>query len=459
MRRSSPLPGPCVAKQATRGLRSGGFESLRSGMIRDESMRIAYFGPAPAPASGVQHVGWQLVGELARHAEVHLYLSADDEMTEAVRSLPAIASVSSEASRFEWDRWYSRTGSTAFITGQLARARSQHRVLQRLVRDHRQRPFDVVWQFSQTELFGLRRVQGTLPPIVVHPETHAAGELRWLWRERDLDVDRAMRVQRLAGAGIMAGRSAVQRLDTARVAGIIAPSRAFASELGRDYRIPPEKLAVVPNPVDLERFRPSGVVAAGPPIRLLFVSRLAVRKGLDLVVDLSRRLDDLAGEVTIELIGDRTLWSDYRPLLAGLNDRIATPVGHKTSEEMVAALRSADGLLQPSKYEPFGITVTEALASGVPVVASDVVGAAEGLPDDVCRVFPAGDARAFEREVRRLVSDVTEHRDDLRSACREAAERFGPVPVTETLLEALQDFARSPRGDRYATTARSYAAS
>ena len=74
-----------------------------------------------------------------------------------------------------------------------------------------------------------------------------------------------------------------------------------------------------------------------------------------------------------------------------------------TRRSLAAAYADADALIQPSKYEPFALTVGEALASGMPVVASDEVGAAEGIDPGCCTVFRSGDLDAFESAVRGLI--------------------------------------------------------
>ena len=74
-------------------------------------------------------------------------------------------------------------------------------------------------------------------------------------------------------------------------------------------------------------------------MRLLFVSRLAVRKGLDLVVGLSHRLSDLTGRVRIEIIGDKSLWSDYRALLSDLNPGVGVYRGELDATQPRRGLR------------------------------------------------------------------------------------------------------------------------
>jgi glycosyltransferase involved in cell wall biosynthesis len=158
-----------------------------------------------------------------------------------------------------------------------------------------------------------------------------------------------------------------------------------------------------------------------------------------MVVGLSQRLADLAGRVRIRVVGGPTLWSDYRCLLEDLDPRVAVYTGGVPPEGLPEVYRSAHGLIQPSHYEPFGLTVAEALATGLPVVVSDEVGAGEGVDPRCCRIFPAGDLSAFEAAVRKLVDDLAAGGGNgLSAVARDEAERlFSPDRIVGMLTRQL----------------------
>jgi glycosyltransferase involved in cell wall biosynthesis len=177
------------------------------------------------------------------------------------------------------------------------------------------------------------------------------------------------------------------------------------------------------------------------PITLLFASRMSVRKGVEMVVALSHRLSDLAGDVRIEAVGGETPWSRYAALLEGMNGNVAGYHGPVDSAGLADLYRRSEVLLQPSHYEPFALTVGEGLASGLPVVASDEVGAAENVDRRCCGVFPAGDLDAFEHEVRTLVSRLrTVERARIKALARAEAERlYAPGSVGAQLVAYLEE--------------------
>ena len=242
---------------------------------------------------------------------------------------------------------------------------------------------------------------------------------------------------------MLAIRARAQQRALGNARRVVAASELFAEELISDYAVGREEIRTVPNPVDLERFRRREVPPASDgPIRLLFVGMLSVRKGLEMVVELSHRLTDQSGHVTIELAGEPREWSDYSGLLDQLNPSVGRALGWVDPDQLPLLYSSADALVQPSHYEPFGIAVAEALASGVPVVVSDAVGAGEWVSGPACRTFRAGDVDDFEATVRTLIADSRSGREKLRDAARSSAEKaFAPATIGARLAAVLAEAA------------------
>jgi len=410
-------------------------------------LRIAFVTPEPIPNGGVPGAAVLIARGLAE-----LGHEVDCWTTMEQRIDPGWADVSGLTlhlveSPFRWGRWYTNSRVRPITTNLVllgSKAWATPALVRRLLAEHRRRPYDVVYRFSTLELVGFGRHLRRLPPLVVHPEVHAAGELRWLRNEEHLARRCHGVVQRSLVRTVLEVRSRRQRHDVQRVAGVIAPSHRFAELLAADYDVDPRHIAVVPNPIDVERFRPAPRPEGPRRVRLTYVGRAAVRKGIDALVELSHRLDDRAEEVEIQVIANASLWSDYRPLLADLNPRIATVLGPRFNQQVAEALAQSDLLLQPSRYEPFALTVAEALASGTPVVTTDEVGAAEGVDARCLDAVPAGDIDALERAVRARIDDVLAGRDaEARRIARSEAERlFAPERVCAALADALAAVAR-----------------
>lgn len=345
-----------------------------------------------------------------------------------------------EQLHWEWNRWYSRHGLMTFVSSALARAASYKRLVRRLVDEHRLNPFDVILQFSQTEIFSLAKHLHKLSPVVLFPCVHAAGELRWHRKESKYALQSESWWRHRIVRSNLWHRSRIQRNALLRVYGQIGMSKRFNELMRQDYGVRAERQAVVYQPISA---KPPLAVSSSERIKLVFVGRISVRKGIEQIVELSYRLNDLAKDVEMVVLGGPSFWSDYSKHLQKLNPALASYEGSKPHEQVIATLASSDLLLVPSMYEPGGIVVAEALSQGCRVVASNEVGSAEPLRDDICYRFRAGDMNEFERAVRLGIIDSQNNRNGLRSrAVEEACERFDEQECIHGLLDALRRASR-----------------
>src|ERR1019366_7141130 len=141
-------------------------------------------------------------------------------------------------------------------------------------------------------------------PLVIHPETHSAGELRFLISERRLSL-RCQPVHTFVIAvTIMSLRALVQRVKIRQASLLVCISGVFRSHLVKDYGFPAEATVVIPNPVRLERFSPSDREPGEPPI-VLGLGRIAVRKGIEDVVAAAHMLSERNLDVKLRIVGGR----------------------------------------------------------------------------------------------------------------------------------------------------------
>lgn len=418
-------------------------------------LRLAWIGGA-REGGGVGGFALDLLRPLSHRGDVDLTLftHGDPEQQREALHHPPDLTIEQEPIRWTWDRWYSRSQQAIFLTSLAARASAHRRLIRRLEAAHAATPFDVVLQFSQTELLSMRRRLDRLPPIVVFPCVHAAGELRWHRQESSFarQVEPAWR--HYVTRAVLIHRARQQRRDLRLVSGQVGMSRRFNELMRDDYGIPAHRQAVVHQPVterhlrrrvDRESNSPAERDGESRPVRMVFVGRLAVRKGLDMLIDLSHRLDDLAGRVRLDVIGGISFFSNYRPHVKQLNERVASHLGHFEHEQILRRFAAADFIVVPSKYEPGGIVLPEAMAQGCAAVVSDEVGAAEPVAEaagEALESFPAGDAAALEQACRRMVERVEQQGPKLRAKARQAAAAGCSQEVSvDALVEALRRFA------------------
>lgn len=194
---------------------------------------------------------------------------------------------------------------------------------------------------------------------------------------------------------------------------VVATCRDEVTELAL-MGIPESKADVVPCGVDTERFRPDGPAAergTAHRYRLLQLGRLVPRKGAALSIAALAHLPQaelvIAGGPPAERLDRDPEVRRLRAIAegAGVADRVRF-VGAVACDEVPALLRSADVVLCPADYEPFGIVPLEAMACGRPVVASAVGGQRDTVADgETGRLVPPGDIPALAATVAELLAD------------------------------------------------------
>lgn len=172
------------------------------------------------------------------------------------------------------------------------------------------------------------------------------------------------------------------------------------------------RVSVVPCGVDLDAFSTEGPVAArGPVPRIISVGRMVPRKGFDTMIEALPAIADaelvIVGGPAPDRLGDAPEVQRLRALAsdAGVADRV-TFTGAVARHDMPPLLRSADVVACTPWYEPFGMVSLEAMACGVPVVASAVGGMLDTVvPDVTGRLVPPRRPRELAEAVSAVLRD------------------------------------------------------
>lgn len=131
----------------------------------------------------------------------------------------------------------------------------------------------------------------------------------------------------------------------------------------------------------------------------LFSGSLIARKGVDLLASAFARLD--VANARLRIVGDGPLRESLMQKLAAVQDRVEF-VGFKDWQDLPGEYAAADVLCVPSRYDGWGLVVPEGLASGLPVIATDRMGAALEFVRTGKNgwLIPAGDEAALLRSLR-----------------------------------------------------------
>jgi phosphatidyl-myo-inositol alpha-mannosyltransferase len=242
---------------------------------------------------------------------------------------------------------------------------------------------------------------------------------------------------RLLGAAAPFLRTVARRLDAA-----VAVSEAaaeFAAPVAGDG------VEIVPNGIDVERWSSTQPAAGGLPGGriLLWVSRLDPQKGFRVAVRAFARLANEFDDLSFVVAGDGRDRGGLDTLTPAVRDRVVM-LGAVPNVELPRYHAAADMFVAPATgHESFGYVLVEALAAGVPVVASDIPGYREVIHDGVDGLLvPPSDDEALASAIARVLREP-KLATALASAGRARAAEFSWDVVTPR-IEAVYERVTSP---------------
>ena len=136
------------------------------------------------------------------------------------------------------------------------------------------------------------------------------------------------------------------------------------------YGVDPTRIAVIPNGVD-ETFSYPGPRLLHPKPRLLFVGRLSVQKNLSLFL---HALDGVSEQFETTLVGEGELEAELKKAVDDLRLQNVRFHGRADGAELLELYRNADVFVLPSEREGMPLVLLEAMAMGLPIVATDIPG-------------------------------------------------------------------------------------
>ena len=190
-----------------------------------------------------------------------------------------------------------------------------------------------------------------------------------------------------------------------RLRHVITVSECSRRDIARDFGRPPEQVDVVYNGIDTDTFRPLPGVAREPLRIMATASADAPLKGLKYLLLAFAQLRRRHPGLELLLVGAPQPGGRTEALIDELGLRPAiTFVSQISTEALVAHYARASVAVVPSLYEGFGLPAGEAMACGVPVVASDA-GALPEIVGDAGLLVPPGDAAALAQAIDALLRD------------------------------------------------------
>jgi glycosyltransferase involved in cell wall biosynthesis len=189
----------------------------------------------------------------------------------------------------------------------------------------------------------------------------------------------------------------LKRRAVGAASGFLVPGRA-ALEYVDSLGVSPERIVIAPNAVDLSIFSVDVDRRDREDCTFLYVGRLSPEKGLDVLL---RAFDDVPGRLLIAGSGPQEA-----ELRSHTNGRVQL-LGQLAREDLPALYASADCFVLPSRSEPWGMVLNEAAAAGLPLVATEAVGAGYDLIQEGVNGYrvPADDPGALAQALQKVAAD------------------------------------------------------
>jgi glycosyltransferase involved in cell wall biosynthesis len=203
-----------------------------------------------------------------------------------------------------------------------------------------------------------------------------------------------------------------------------------------------KRVQVIPNMIRADQFRLPSEARKADPFVFLWAGRLEHVKGIDLLLDAAKILADKSDRpFLIRLAGKgscrRELEKQAKKL--GMKDRVCF-LGRLSRDEILKELQGASCFVLPSRYEAFGVALIEALATGLPVIAT-----ASGGPDLVVTrdnglLIDRGDPKSLAWAMGRMMSTIADYSSGLIR--EKTLQVYGDASVMEQYDQLLSQILR-----------------
>ena len=245
-------------------------------------------------------------------------------------------------------------------------------------------------------------------------------------------------------AALSATQRRVHRLLAPRAAGFVVASSQGVDRL-RSLGVDPGRVEVALQSADLSTLR-AAEPGAAPPVRFLAVGRLVPDKNLGMLIAAFAEAGLSRDEAELEIRGSGPLEAELLAQAERLGVPVAFP-GPVAPAELGEVYAAAGAVALVSLYEPFGVTLREGAAAGLPLIASRRAGAVGdvAVEGENALVVDPGDRAQITAALRQLAREP-ELREHLAAGSRAVTERHPPEADAEAWEQAVLRATRAAPG-------------
>ncbi len=272
-------------------------------------------------------------------------------------------------------------------------------------------------------------------------------------REKEIEIVHAHVARDYPLAALVTGRSgarlvltrhvlfpmnSIHRLTLRRTARVIAVSQAVARALQEQSIFDPAKITLIHNGIDVDRFARARESRSSEKLRVGTIGHLAPIKGIDDFIRAAEIVCRHRDDVDFMIVGeDKSAGGENRRHLENLiselklTDRVRL-IGWV--DDVASVLATLAIFVSSAHAEPFGLSIVEAMAAGVPVIATASEGAREIVrPNETGMIVPIGDVQSLANALIALLDHPDERARLAQNARTAVRERFSlELMVDET---------------------------
>jgi glycosyltransferase involved in cell wall biosynthesis len=230
-----------------------------------------------------------------------------------------------------------------------------------------------LWQFQEAKRLGKACIYDM--PIGYYPA----------WEKTQLELAQKF-VDWLPAAGLPSSRHVrhQQKRQEMELADLVLAPSSFVAETVRTFH-PNKNLALAPYGVDLEFWKPGARKEGSEVLRFIYAGQISLRKGIPVLLQAWEKAALRSAE--LQLVGSWNLSDSKKASLP----RDVTHVSALSSEALRDHYRRADVFVFPSFFEGLALVLLEAMACGLPAIASAATGGTDVLTEASGRLLPVGD--------------------------------------------------------------------
>lgn len=202
---------------------------------------------------------------------------------------------------------------------------------------------------------------------------------------------------------------------------VIVPSEDYKDLINRKYSIPARLISVIPNGIKSKDFQLS-VHKLGNPLKLLYVGRLSKQKSIPLLVrSLKKVIAKGNRNMLLHIVGDGEERDEIVDLIVKEDvEGVVILHGELYGESLKKIYSESDIFMLASKEESFGIVLVEAMASGIPIVASNIHGVRNIVKSRITGLLVKRTSECFAEAIEELISNDPLRRKLIKNGKKES---------------------------------------